>query len=254
MPSPRQPCAPPLSLSSGVVPLCCLLGCAFPPLLAACVRRLRLFWEGPLRLFVVGRAPCRACAPWGVAPPCRLLRCIGHWRRSRSHLGSLRRGLSRGGGLCCRVPGVVACPISSADAVPADKASRRCGHSRAGTVFCRLPCTPVSVLAVSSIVLLAVTPRGAASSLPLGACPWVGQVGGGFSSPPPRPRPSFPRRDRDAVGAPMVSSPAGPPPSLGVKLSHDNSTPPPLCWFDSSCHDLTPPPPLHWGLNLLVTT
>ena len=62
--------------------------------------------------------------------------------------------------------------------------------------------------------------------------------------PPPCPRPSSPRRDRDSVGDPRVSTSLGSPSSLGVESSHDDSTPPPFGFgVESSCHDLTPPPP-----------
>ena len=75
-------------------------------------------------------------------------------------------------------------------------------------------------------------------------------------SPSPRLCLSSPLWNRDDVGAPGVSSPSGPPPSLGVESSHDNSNPHPfVCGVKSSFHETTPsPPPPHWGSNRSVTT
>ena len=83
--------------------------------------------------------------------------------------------------------------------------------------------------------------RCAAPSPPSGGRSMVGWAVVGFSSLPPRPRPSSPRWDRDTVGAPRVSTPLGTPYSLGVESSHDDSTPPPfVCGVELSCHDSTP--------------
>ena len=60
--------------------------------------------------------------------------------------------------------------------------------AKAAPVGCAAGCpallNPVSVLAASSTVPIAVAPRGAALSLPSDVCSWVGWLGGGFSPPP----------------------------------------------------------------------
>ena len=111
---------------------------------------------------------------------------------------------------------------------------------------CPAPPDPVSVLAAASTVPIATALRGAAPSPPSVSCSWVGWVGGGFSSPPPSPRPYSPRWYRDAVRDPGVSSPLGPPPFFGVESSHDDSTPPPFCRVELSYHD-SPHTPLPIG-------
>ena len=107
------------------------------------------------------------------------------------------------------------------------------------------PPAQFSVPASASASSIAAAPRGAAPSLPSVGCSQLGRVVGGFSSPPPRPRLSSPCQDRDTVGAPRVSTPSGPPTSLGVDSSHADSTPPPFVFgVKSYCYDSTTPPPL----------
>ena len=107
--------APRLALSSrGVGPPVRPLGCAVSPSPAARVRRSRPVWGGPLRHCLVGRSPCCALAPWCFVPPCCLLYISWQRRWPCSPSGSLRRGLSRDGGLGRRVPGVVGFPSSAA--------------------------------------------------------------------------------------------------------------------------------------------
>ena len=113
------------------------------------------------------------------------------------------------------------------------------------------PCRRLALLSPSPpprpvAPLRLVAPRRAAPSPPSGGRSLVGWAVGGFFFPPPRPRPSSPRQDRDTVGDSRVLTPWGPPSSLGVESSHDELTPPPfVCGVESSCHDSTPPhPPL----------
>ena len=91
---------------------------------------------------------------------------------------------------------------------------------------CPAPPAPSAVSITASGV--SVSPCRAAPSPPWGGCDLVARVVGGFSSPPPRPRPSSPRWYQDAVRAPRVSSPLVLPPSLGFQSSCDNSNPPPF--------------------------
>ena len=88
-------------------------------------------------------------------------------------------------------------------------------------------CFSVSVSASASAI--SVAPCGAAPSPPSVGYSLLGRVVGGFSSPPPCPRPLSPLRDQEAVGDPRVLTPSGPQTSLGVDSSLDDSTPPSVC-------------------------
>ena len=117
-------------------------------------------------------------------------------------------------------------------------------NDRAGEVCGRVPCAAGSHLCLRLYVLL---PRRSSSHGAVSDIGWElpsGLGGGWVFVPSPRPRPSYPSRDWDAVGAPRVLTPLDPPASLGVESSHDDSTPPPfVCGVESSCHDSTPPLP-----------
>ena len=77
---------------------------------------------------------------------------------------------------------------------------------------------------------------------------------GGFSSPPPCPRPSSPHQNWEAVGAPGVLSPSGP--RLLWGLSHPMTTRLPLRFLLESIYPAMTrlPLPLCWGLSRPGTT
>ena len=191
---------------------------------------------GPLLCLSVGRCPLCARSTGGLSPP------SSRWVCPLCHV--VPWASSSGAGPAMSYP--------PTDAAVASLPYSRCGRASLSVVAaaasvecagrCSAPPDPSDFSISASCV--AVAPRRAAPSLPSVSCSLVFWAVGGFSSPPPRPRPSSPRRYRDAVGAPRVLSPLGPSSSLGVDLSHDDLTPPPFSFgVKSSCHDLTPPTP-----------
>ena len=111
----------------------------FPPSLAAHARRSQPFRGGTSPPSPCCRVLLLAVAPWGVVPPFRPLCCARGCCRPRAHSSSHQRVLSRGGGVCWRVPSVIVCMSSLACVGPVDWASLRRGQSRAGGVCCRAP-------------------------------------------------------------------------------------------------------------------
>ena len=109
-------------------------------------------------------------------------------------------------------------------------------------VRCPAPPAPSAVSISASSV--SVASCRAATLPPSGGRSLISWALGEFFFPSPPHASVLPCWYRDAVGAPRVSSPLGPPCFLVFELYRDDSTPPPFYFgVKSSCHDSTPQPP-----------
>ena len=185
---------------------------SFPSSAAARVKRARLFGGGGLSAVSPPSGFCAGLARWGFSSPSSALvrpaLCsVAPWPSSLVAGPALAWPLSDASKAILLYSWCGCLPFS----VVAPSASSKCSVG--------FPALPSPAAVSVALVGVAVRPLRSAPSPPLGPCPLVARVVGGFSSPPPRPHPSSPCQYWDAVRDPRVSSPLVPSASLGVELS-----------------------------------
>ena len=119
---------------------------SLPPPLDARVRRARSFRGGPRLCRLVSHVRLLARAPYSFVPPLRPLCGSDRRRRPCAHWASHRRGRSRSGEVCWRVPGVVIAVLLGRRGPRGDWDSHRRGHSCSDGVCFREPRAPGSRL------------------------------------------------------------------------------------------------------------
>ena len=192
-----------------------------------------------------GPPPLPCCAPWSRAagwsfplslpPPLRTF-ALGPHDCSGGELSSVASssvsvsaralcGVSSSSSFHC------ASPLSGAGRTLTGPLTEAAAAAPMGCAFRFLaPPALISVSSSSFASSILIAPLGAVPYSPSVGCSLLDRAVGGFFSFPHCPRPSSPRRDRDAVGAPRDLTTSGTPPSLGVDSSHDDSTPPVCVW------------------------
>ena len=199
---------------------------------------------GPLCHRLVGCVPCCALAPWGVVPPFRPLCCSGQRRGGLALTRDPTSAVWAMAGECAgeypassfvSPPRLAWSPPTGPPAATAKAVSVGC------VAGCPAPPAPVSVLAAASLLPIAAAPCGAAPSLTLVGCSWVGWVDFRLL-PSARVRPP-PTGIRMLWGLPGFCLPRAP--RLLWGSSHPMTTQPPLGLFVELSHPvMTQLPPL----------